>query len=145
MITKVNILQLSVEYQIPTIDRRTWKPEPQTGNDKCSQTRQSRWVDGYRNQFGQPRSSRSGFSMGLQVNLPNVPAWTHTAGWFPQPVANTNKHATVDLMQSQYHLSSANRRPSRESECSHWTLLEGVYGSLPNRVGQPITIGRIHL
>jgi len=59
--TKVDILHRTVTYLTATINRKTWKGEPETGTDGSSQTRQNPRVDGYGYGFGPQRSSGSGF------------------------------------------------------------------------------------
>ena len=55
--TKVNILQFTVWYLNATMNRTTWKLEPEIGTDGWNQTRHNPRVDGYRYGFIQPRGS----------------------------------------------------------------------------------------
>ena len=72
-----------------TINRKTRKGELETGTDGSSQTLQNPRADGYGYGFGPPRSSASGFWMGLEPNRTVFPVQTRTAGRLPRPIANT--------------------------------------------------------
>jgi len=87
--TIVNILRLIVGYQNATKNRITPNAKPEIDPDRCSQTRQNPWVDGYGAGFGPPRSCRSGIWTVLEPNQTVLPVQTRTAGGLPGPIANT--------------------------------------------------------
>lgn len=59
--TKVIILQCTVEYLNATIHRKTQKPEPEVGADRCNRPRQILQVDRDGSQFGRPRGGGSSY------------------------------------------------------------------------------------
>jgi len=81
---------MTVGYLNATINRKTWKLDPEIGTDGSSQTRQNPRVDRYGYGFGPPRSCRSGFWMGLEPNWTVFLVKTRTAGRLPGPIANTS-------------------------------------------------------
>jgi len=103
----VNILGLAIGYLNATINRITWKPEPEIGTDRSSETRQNLRVDGYGSRFGPPRCSGSGFWMGLEPNRTVLAVRTRTAGGLPGPVANSNRVTVSFASKSRLYIGYA--------------------------------------
>ena len=88
--TLVNIVQLTVEYLMGPINRKTPEAKPEIGQERGGQTRRNSGVDWYGARFDLPSSCGSGFWMVLKPNRSIFPVQTWTTGLLPGPVANTN-------------------------------------------------------
>jgi len=99
----VNILRLAIGYLNETINRTTWKPEPEIPTDGTSQTWQHQQADWFRSGFGPPRCSGSGFWMGLEPNRTVLVVWTRTAGGLPRPVTNTTHSWNIEILLMVHH------------------------------------------
>lgn len=86
--SKVTILQLAIWYLNVTMNRNTWKPEPEVGTDGSCQTRHNPRVHSYGSGFGPPRCCGSGFWTGLDPNWTGLAIRTQSAGVLPLPVGN---------------------------------------------------------
>jgi len=87
--TKVNILRLEVQYLNVSINRKTWKPEPEIGTDGSSQPSQNPCVDGWGSGFGLPRTSYARFWTVLELKWIIFVVRTCTTRGIPEPIAIT--------------------------------------------------------
>jgi hypothetical protein len=72
-----------------TINRITWKPDPEIGTDGPGQPWQNPQVDGYGSGFGPPGCSVSDCWMDFNLNWSVYVVSTQTTGGLLGPVANT--------------------------------------------------------
>jgi len=88
--TKVNILHMIGGYLNGTMNRNTWKREPEIGTHGPSQTWENPQVDRYGYEFGLGRSCGYDFWTDLEPSWTILLEQTRTAGGLPGPIPNTS-------------------------------------------------------